>query len=184
MTNFSSSGLAVSMRRCRSGWAAQIARKSLMNFSNTGRRVLDILTPHLFVQRLAFDGAAAQQAPLFLRKVSARVDRAAVVPHQEIAKLPDVLEDELAPLADVIELVEDGIAFRLIEIFEPRGHQAVDKQRLSPGVGVADEDGMRVVGDAADVAGRTRLLGAIVFVDVECLSALELFLERRRHGLI
>src|SRR5262249_46249353 len=32
----------------------------------------------LFIQRLAFDGAAAQQPPFFLRKIGARVNRAAV----------------------------------------------------------------------------------------------------------
>src|SRR3954452_18190210 len=153
MTNFSKSGFAASIRRWRSGCATQAARKSLMNFSKTGNRAIDILISRLLVQRLAFDGTAAQEPPLFLRKVSTRVDGAAIVPHQEIAELPDVLEDELAPLANIIELVEDRIALRLIEVFEPRGHQWVHEQRLSAGIGMGDEDGMHVVGDAADVAG-------------------------------
>src|SRR6478672_6007001 len=36
----------------------------------------------LLVQRLAFDGAAAQETALFLGKVGAGVDGAAIVPHQ------------------------------------------------------------------------------------------------------
>ena len=59
-------------------------------------------------QRLALDGAAAQQAALLLGKIGAGVDGAAVIPHQKIAELPDVLEDELAPLADLVKLVEDA----------------------------------------------------------------------------
>ena len=60
----------------------------------------------LFVKWLAFDRAAAQQAALFLRKVGAGVDGAAVVPHQEVAELPDMFVDEFAPFADVVELLQ------------------------------------------------------------------------------
>src|SRR5579862_392374 len=56
----------------------------------------------LFMQRLAFNGAAAQQPSLFLREIGAGVDGAAIVPHQKVAELPDVLEDEIAAFADLV----------------------------------------------------------------------------------
>src|SRR5262252_6289347 len=93
----------------------------------------------LFVERLALDGAAAEQAALVLRKVGPRVDGAAVVPHQEIAELPDVLVDELAPLADRVELLQDRVALRGVEAFDARGHEPVDEQGAASGVGVLDE---------------------------------------------
>src|ERR1044071_2302630 len=127
MTNFSSSGFAASMRRCRSGCVSQIVRRSPMNFSNTGNRRLNILISLSFVQRLAFDGATAQETALLLRKVGAGVDGAAIVPHQEVAEFPDVLEDEFAPLPDVVELIEDCVAFRLFEPFKPCRHETVDE---------------------------------------------------------
>src|SRR5262245_55386574 len=107
---------------------------------------------YLLVERPAVDRAAAKQAALLLREVGARVDRAAVVPHQEIAELPDVLEDELAPLADVVELLEDGIALLGAQAFDARRHQPVDEQRLAAGVGMSGEDRVEPVRNAADVA--------------------------------
>src|SRR5258708_39916268 len=142
------------MRRSFSESAAQMARSSPMNLSSTGIRgvTMVMLQDALFAQWLAFDGATAQQPALFLRKVGAGVDRAAVVPHQEIAELPDVFEDELAPLADLVKLIEDGVALGLVHAFDPRRHQPVDEQRLAAGVGVRDEQRMVVMRDAADVA--------------------------------
>src|SRR6266545_4955766 len=175
------------MRRRLSDSAAQTARKSPMNSSNTGSRGFDMgVSPPdaLLVQRLAFDGAAAKQATLLLRKVGAGVDRAAVVPHQEIAELPDVLEDEFASLADVVELFQDRIALLGAHALDARRHQPVDEQRLATGVGMRDENRVQVVRDPADVAGMARLLGAVVFVDVKRLLALELLLERGRHRLV
>src|SRR5204862_8299842 len=43
-------------------------------------------------------GHAPQQPPRVRAEIGARVQRAAVVPHQEVAGTPDVLVDELAPL--------------------------------------------------------------------------------------
>src|SRR5579863_8152251 len=62
------------------------------------------------IQRLALDGAAAQEPPLLFWKIGAGVDGAAVVPHQEVAELPDMLENEIAALADLVELIEDDVA--------------------------------------------------------------------------
>ena len=63
-----------------------------------------------------------------------------------------MLEDELAPFADLVELIEDRVALRLAHAFDPRRHQPVDEQRLAAGVGVGDEQRMVVMRDAADVA--------------------------------
>src|ERR1700693_361541 len=54
------------------------------------------------VQRLALDRAAAKQPALVVGEIGSCMDRTAVVPHQEIVELPDVLEDEFAPLADFV----------------------------------------------------------------------------------
>src|SRR5262245_51803391 len=100
------------MRRRLSASALQMVRRSAMNFSTTGNRVLDInvslivqatglprepaqpLEP-LFVQRFAFDRAAAKQARFVLGEVGPGMDGATVVPHQKVAQLPDMLVDEL-----------------------------------------------------------------------------------------
>src|SRR5947209_10927723 len=102
------------------------------------------------VQRFAFDGAAPKQATLLLGEVGAGVDGAAVVPHQEIAELPDVLEDELAPLADLVEPAEDFFALLRAHALDARRHQAVDEQRLAAAVGMRDENRMVGVREAAD----------------------------------
>src|SRR5262245_59274538 len=102
------------------------------------------------------------------------MDGATVIPHQEIAEPPDVLEDELAALADLVELVQDRVVFLRVYPVDAGRHQPVDEQGFAPGVGMRDENWMVVVRDAADVARVARLLGAIVFVDVERLLAAEL----------
>src|SRR5262245_31164493 len=151
-----------------------MARRSAMNFSKTGSRAFDMGVSNrarrpgcLLVERAAFDGAAAKQAALLLREVGARVDRTAVVPHQAIGELPDVLEDELASLADVVELLQDGIALLGAQTLDARRHQPVDEQGLAAGAGMGGENRMNPVRNAADIARMARLLGAIVFVDVE-----------------
>src|SRR5215467_3548455 len=63
--------------------------------------------PASFPQRLTLNRAAAEKAAFVLRKVGPRMGRAAVVPHDEIAEPPDMFEDEFAPLADFVELIED-----------------------------------------------------------------------------
>src|SRR5262245_1133160 len=93
----------------------------------------------LLVERLAFYSTAAKQPALVLWKVRPRVDRAAVIPHQEIAEPPDVLVDELAPLADRVKLLQGRVALRGVEAFDTRGHEPVDEQRPPPGTGMADE---------------------------------------------
>src|ERR1700722_8671911 len=102
------------MRRWLSLSACQIARNCATKSSKTGSAAFAIfvsdlpcLRSALLGQRPAFDGAATQQTALSFRKVLAGVDRASVVPHQEIAQLPDVLENEFGPLADLVELIED-----------------------------------------------------------------------------
>src|SRR5215813_1364065 len=103
----------------------------------------------LLVNRLALDGAAAQQAALLLREVRARMNGAPIVPHQEIAELPDMLVDVFAALADVIELAQNRIALVLTHALDARGHQPVDEQRLATSVGMRDEQRVVMVRDAA-----------------------------------
>src|ERR1700675_4813790 len=54
----------------------------------------------ILVQRLAFDGAAAQRSALFARPIGARVQAREVVPHDEVARPPDVLVDDRRILGD------------------------------------------------------------------------------------
>src|SRR5262249_56194698 len=107
------------MRRRLSASALQTVLRSAMNFSRTGNRALDMdvslivaggeafcatrKPPEpLFVQRFAFDRAAAKEAGLVLGKVGAGVDRAAVVPNQGVAQLPDVLRHATAPFPHLV----------------------------------------------------------------------------------
>src|SRR5438552_3537740 len=116
------------------------------------RSMIPSLSLALFVQRLAFDSAAAKEPPFLFREIGARVNRAAVIPHQEIAALPDVLEDELAPLADLVELLQNGFALLLAHLLDACRHQAIDEQRFASGVGMGDEDRVIPVRNAAEVA--------------------------------
>src|SRR5262249_11452143 len=93
----------------------------------------------------ALDGAAAQEPPLLLRKVGAGVDGAAVVPHQKVAELPDVLEDEFTALTDFIKLVEDGVALLPAHALDAGRHQPVDEQGFATSVGMRDERRVVVV---------------------------------------
>ena len=106
----------------------------------------------LFVQRLAFDSAAAKQAALLLRKIGPGMDGAAVIPHQKITELPHVLKDEFAPLTDVIKLVEDRIALLGAHALDAGRHQPIDEQCLAAGIGMRHENRMGVVRNAADIA--------------------------------
>src|SRR5450631_1111387 len=104
-----------------------------MNSSNTGSPALAmaVLRSALFAKRSALDRATTQEAAFPFGKVGPRVDRAPVVPHQEVAQLPDVLKDEFRPLADFIELLEDRIALVRVEPFDAGGHEPVHEQRLA-----------------------------------------------------
>src|SRR6266571_3974348 len=125
-----------------------------MNLCRTGSRVA-ISSPTrrlLLVNRLALDRAAAQQAALLLREVRTRMNGAAIVPHQEIAELPDMLVDVFAALTDVIELAQDRIALHLAHALDARRHQPVDEQRPAAGVRMRDEHRVVVVRDGTDGA--------------------------------
>src|SRR6476660_9615331 len=111
------------------------------------------------VQPFAFDRAATEQPALLLGKVGPRVDGAAVIPHHEIAELPYVLDDEFAPLADLVELVQHSGALLGGDAFDARRHQPVDEQRLTASIRMGDEHRVKVVRNAADVARARRLPG-------------------------
>src|SRR5580704_13615406 len=138
----------------------------------------------IFRKESPLNGATTQQAALAFRKVGPGVDRASVVPHQEVAELPDVLENEFAPLADLVKLLQDHVAFVRFEPFDARSHEPVDEQRFAPGVRMRDEHRVVMMRNAADIGREVRPLGALVFMDVQRLLALELLFQRRRHRLV
>jgi hypothetical protein len=89
-----------------------------------------------------------------------------------------------APLADLVELLQDRIALAGLEPLDTRRHEAVDEQRLAASVRMRDEHRVMEMRDVADVGRKVRLLGTLVLVDVQRLLALELLLEGGRHRLI
>src|ERR1700722_11970406 len=121
ITRRSRSGFACSIRRAMSGSRDHSTRRSARKRSKAGGACI---MPS-FDQWLAFDRAAPQQPVLLGRKPGPRVDGAAIVPHQDIAELPHMLVNELAPLAELVELFEDRVAFGAAHALDPRGHQTV-----------------------------------------------------------
>src|SRR4051812_14448405 len=93
---------------------------------------------------LAEHGDAAQQAALGGIEIGAGVQRAAIVPDQEIARPPDMLIDELRLLLMVEERGEQAPALLLRYALDLARHQAVDEQRLAAGGGMGAHDGMGV----------------------------------------
>src|SRR5215217_1599299 len=74
---------------------------------------------------------ASQQAPLAGGKIRARVQRAAIVPHQDVAGSPDMLVDELRLLLVVEELLQNRFALLARQAFDLARHQAIDVERLA-----------------------------------------------------
>src|SRR5260370_42383918 len=74
----------------------------------------------------AEDGHAPQHAPLAGGKIRARVQRAAVVPHQAVARAPDMLVDERRLLLVIKARLQDGVAFLPRQAFDLARHLAVD----------------------------------------------------------
>src|SRR5215471_12877106 len=107
---------------------------------------------HSFMQRFTLNRATTEKPALLLGEVGPRVDRAAIIPHHEVAQLPDMFEYEFAPLADFVKLVKNRSALFETHAFDAGRHQAVDEERLAPGVRVSDEDRMEMMRNAADVA--------------------------------
>src|SRR3954452_21817363 len=69
---------------------------------------------------------APQQAPLTGGKIRACVQRAAIVPHQDVAGPPDMLVDELRLLLVIEQLLQDRLAFLARQAFDLARHQTVD----------------------------------------------------------
>ena len=110
-------------------------------------------------------------------KIGAGVDGAAIVPHEKIAELPDMLVDELGPLADFVELIEDGATFVCRHAFNARRHEAVDEQAFAASFRMRDEHRMIAMRNAAEISRYIGLLRALVFMDVERLLAREALLK-------
>src|SRR6202022_4087416 len=79
----------------------------------------------------AEDGYAPQQPPLAGREVGARVERAAVVPHQNVARAPDMFVHELRLLLVIEEPLQDRIAFVASKTFDLARHEPIDIERLA-----------------------------------------------------
>src|SRR2546425_11134278 len=77
----------------------------------------------------AEDGHATHQTPLVWAEIGSCMQRATVVPHQQVAGTPDVLVDEFASLLVVEQRSEQLVALRLGQPFDPHRHQAVDVER-------------------------------------------------------
>src|SRR6202049_4927169 len=65
----------------------------------------------ILVQRPALDGAAAQRSALFARPIGAGVQAGEVVPHDEVARSPDVLVDDGRILGDREQPLQQRFAF-------------------------------------------------------------------------
>src|SRR2546430_8461120 len=79
----------------------------------------------------AKDGDTPQQAPFAGGKIRARMQRAAIVPHQYVAGAPDMLVDEFFLLLMTEQLLQDRIALRPRQALDFARHQAVDIERLA-----------------------------------------------------
>src|SRR5436189_3197501 len=82
---------------------------------------------------LALHGDAPQLAQMGGREIAARVQRAAVVPDDEVADLPAVLVLEFRPLLVLEHAQQQRVAFLARQADDRLGHQAIDVERLAPG---------------------------------------------------
>src|SRR4029077_9128299 len=87
----------------------------------------------ILVQRLAFDGAAAQRAALFARPIGARVQAGEVVPHDEVAWPPDVLVDDGRALGDREQPLQQRFALVAVHALDPHRVLAGDVERFAAG---------------------------------------------------
>src|SRR5580704_17851133 len=99
----------------------------------------------ILVQRLALDGAAAQRSALFARPIGAGVQAREVVPHDEVARPPDVLVDDGRILGDREQPLQQRFAFIAVHAFDPHRILAGDVERLAAGAGIGDEDRLGAV---------------------------------------
>src|SRR4029077_14882997 len=68
------------------------------------------------------DGHAAQQPALGGAEIGARMQRTAIVPHDEIVRTPHVLVDELALLLMIKERVQKLVALALRQALDGHSH--------------------------------------------------------------
>ncbi len=90
--------------------AACSERAAILRDARLQRAPQDEAGDNASIQRLAFDGAAAQRARLLLRPIGARVQAGKIVPHQEVADAPFVIVDDLVVLRDREALLQDRLA--------------------------------------------------------------------------
>src|SRR5438552_7031571 len=106
--------------RASGGWCAFLA----------DNRAVAQLGPRL-CRLFPANGYAPQEPSLVRGKIRAGVQRAAIVPHQQVARAPDVLVDELALLLVIEQLLQERIAFSPRQAFDLARHQTVDVKRLA-----------------------------------------------------
>src|SRR5207237_2769330 len=82
---------------------------------------------------LAQNSHAPQQPPLAGGEIRARMQRAAVVPHQDVAGPPRMLVDEAWVLLMIEQRLQDRVTLQTRQAFNLARHQAIDIERLAPG---------------------------------------------------
>src|SRR6202035_2798092 len=87
------------------------------------------LSENILHRLFAEDGHAPQQAPLARGEIAARVQRATVVPHHDVADAPDMLVDEFLLLLVIKKLLQDRLALLARQAFDFPCHQAADIER-------------------------------------------------------
>src|SRR5262249_12825257 len=90
----------------------------------------------------AEDGHAAQQAAFARGKIRARMQRAAIIPHQDVVEAPDMLVDKFRLLLVGKQFLQECVAFFPWQALDPAGHQPVDIKCLAPGCGMRAHDRM------------------------------------------
>src|SRR5215471_15272549 len=88
---------------------------------------------HALNRLLPQNGHPPQQAALAGGEIGARMQGAAVVPHQDVARPPDMLVDELSLLLVLEELLQERVALLPRQAVDLARHQAVHVERLAPG---------------------------------------------------
>ena len=75
------------------------------------------------------NGEAAKHPPLIVGKIRSCMQAAAIVPHHQIADLPDMFLDELGASQMGEQKGQNFVAFVLRQTDNFFGHQLIDEQR-------------------------------------------------------
>ena len=129
---------------------------------------------------------AAQQAALLVAEIGAGMERAAVVPEDEIADAPFVRIDELILLDMVEQRVEQLGTLPGVHPLDRPGHQPVDVERLAAGDGMLAHHRlpeMRLLGKI-DLGFVDRARQRFVVVGIDSFPALDARFQFRRQRVV